>query len=580
MKKAVQNRLINKQVFWAIGFAILAFGLYAPSVAYDFVYDDDAVVKENKFVHKGLGGIGDIWTTSYFKGFNEQINARAFRPIPLSTLAIEYEFFGLNAKVNHFVNVLLYAFTAFFLFFFLKRLLRAYHILLPAIITLLFVVHPIHVEVVANIKSRDELLAFLFYTISVWFLLKGIDGKKSVYRIAAYIAYLIALFSKESAITTLAVIPLVLWFFRDLKVKKILFQSLPFLGLVVFFLIIRSSIVGGLNEGVALNVLDNSLLAAENTSHRIASNIYVLGVYLYKNLIPYPLLSDYSYSTIPLRNWGDYQVWLSILVYGGMIAAFFIGLKKKWLAAFGIGHYFATVSIFTSVIVLNVSAYNDRFNYNASLGICILISYGFYYWMKKSPKETPVLKVLRNNLMPLVVLTLLSLTAIFYTSQHLPVWESRYTLFEHDVKLAPNNARLLKNHGGSLARKAMSTQDKEERKALATEAIDYLERATNVYFRIGTGHTHLGNMHAILGDYDKAEISFKNALSINSKSYHAKANLANVLYRKGQYQASVDLLKELPETRLTKNDLYLLSLGYNKIGESELAAKYRKLSGR
>ena len=582
-RKEEKKSIPHKRNWWLpIGFAILAMLLYAPSINYDFVYDDDAVLKDNRFVQKGFAGLGDIWTTSYFKGFNENINARAFRPIPLTQFAIENQFFGLNSKVHHGVSVLLFGLTAFFLFLFLSRLLRAHHKLLPAVATLLFVIHPIHIEVVANIKSRDELNAFLCFIIAAWALLKSFDEKSKIYQPLSWLFFAIALFSKESALTTLAIIPLLLWFFRAIDLKNIALKTAPYFLIAVGYLIVRSSILGGLNEGVQLTVLDNSLLAAANVSERIASNIYVLGIYFFKNLIPHPLLSDYSYSTIPIVGWGDYRVWLSILLYGALIGAMLFGFWKKKIYSFAILWFFVTVSIFSSVFVLNVNAYADRFNYNPSFGVCLLVAWALCALL---PKDLPFGKYFpkfsdAKSYVSVFSLSALALLGIWKLESHLPVWKDRYALFAHDVKAAPTNARMLKNHGGSLARQAMFEKDKTRQKEIANEAIEYLQRALNVYDRLSTGHVHLGNMYGLIGDVDKAGAAYERALQIDSKSYTGNTNLANVYYRKGRYEEALDLMNKVNQNQFSKNDHYLISLIYGKLGHSAKAAEHRTKSGR
>lgn len=579
LQPGVSSGSTSMRVIWglAIAFFVLGFLLYAPSISYDFVYDDDAVLKENRFVKKGAEGLHEIWTTSYFKGYDENMNARAYRPIPLSMFALEVEYFGLQAKVHHFINVFLYGLTGLMLFLFLTRLLKKENLWLAAAITLFFIVHPVHVEVIANIKSRDELVAFLAFVSAAFFWLKGLDENKKWLVGLSWISYSIALFSKESAITTLAVFPLMLWFFRDKSWKEILLSISPFFLLVVGFLMVRSSVVGGLNEGVTLTVLDNSLLAASSTSERVASNIYVLGLYFYKNLIPYPLLSDYSFSTIPLRNWGDYQVWLSILLYLGLIALAVIGLLKKWKSAYGVWHFFATVSIFSSVIVLNVSPYNDRFNYNPSLGVCFLLVFGLFYLLGEQKGK---LSFPGKKYALIALVSLIALGGIYRTFTHLPVWKDRYTLFDHDVKLAPNNARMLKNKGGSLVRMAVAEQDKTKQAELADEAIGYLERALTIYHRLPTSHVYLGIMYGIKGELEKAEKAYKDALAISSTNVYAKTNLANIYYRQGKYHESLDLLNEVKPELYSANDKYLLYLIYSRLGDYDTAMEWKAQSGR
>ncbi|MGK0363127.1 MAG: hypothetical protein ACI85O_000169 [Saprospiraceae bacterium] len=587
---------LTAKLITALVIGLIGLFLYAPSHNYEFVYDDDAVIKDNRYVKSGTDGLGKIWTTTYFMGMNESINARAFRPIPLTTLALEVEFLDNkpdtafeqknwtpNPAIYHRTNLLFYGLTGFFLFFFLARMFKDYHYILPIIVTLLFVLHPIHVEVIANIKSRDTLLGFLNFAIAGWFLLKSVDSRKMNYLIPSLFFYFIALFSKEEVITFLAIIPAILYFFREMDWKKIVLYTAPFLGAVVIYLIIRTNIVGGLNAGVKLGILDNSLLATDGILERSASNLQVLGYYLLHTVFPHPLISDYSYSTLPNINWNTWQPYAALVTNLGLVAAMFHGLRKKALYAFGILYYFATVSIFTSLIITNVSAYNDRFLYSPVLGIMIVIGWGLYQLMTVKDEEgkfsLPIVSVLSKNILPIGIALILAALGIWKVSSHLPKWENRFVLFEHDMKLCPNNARLLKNHGGSLSRLALKElRGSEKRRELATEGVEVLTRALDIYERIPTGWIHLANCHVFLNENTKAEAAYRKALEFNPGNHYATVNLANVMYRLRKYQQAVNMLEALPKLNFTKGDYNLLSLAHEKAGNNGKAAEYRKLA--
>ncbi len=585
-KPALRNTLPLKfNLLIASLLAILAMALFARSYQYDFVYDDDAVIKNNRYVQNGLDGLKDIWTTSYFDGFNKNLRVNAFRPVPLSTFALEYGQFGLNASVNHISNILLYGLTAFFLFLFLASLLRQHHFILPLMATLFFIVHPLHVEVVANIKSRDELLAFLNFAVAAWLLLNYLDYRKIWILFLSLAFYTISLFSKESAVTTIAILPSMLYFFRKMPVKKIAIFTGIYLLPVILFLIARRLVIGPASSTHQLTYLDNSLLAANGISERIASTFLSSGNYLLKTIFPDPLISDYSFSTLPIVGWDDYRVYLSLLSFAALIYFFFRGLRSKKVFSFAILHFLLTVSIFLSILFPGFSVYNDRFLYSPVLGICLLISWGIFQ-LVKTKKENRIIKgfapFVKANPIPLTIIVLLSCSAILKLENRLPDWKDRYVLFEKDVKLVPQNARMLKNYGGSLARLAIKNQtsDPELAKKYASKAVEELKTSLSIYNRISTGHIHLGIAYTVLGQYTEAEKAFKDALSIDSGSHYAKVNLANVYYRTGRFQEAINLLEGMLGKNFTKNEYYLLYLAYQKLGDTQNAEKYRKLSGR
>ncbi|MBI5916941.1 MAG: tetratricopeptide repeat protein, partial [Bacteroidetes bacterium] len=383
---------------------------------------------------------------------------------------------------------------------------------------------------------------------------------------------------------TVAIIPLLEWLFREMKLRKIIVATAPFAAAAVVYLVVRSNILGGLNEGVELTELDNSLLACQGFAERSASNILVLGYYLLKTVFPHPLISDYSYLTLPIVNWDDWRVYLALLANLGLLALGLHGFFKKKIYSYGALHYFITVSMFTSLIVTNVSAYNDRFLFTPVLGICLILAWLISFLIKKTDGENqnPFAAFFKHNFVVVAIVAVLAAVSIYKIADHLPYWKDRFALFEHDATLAPNNARMRKNHGGSLARLAVEAQENDPNAAqqYATKAIKELDAALAIYNNIPTGHIHRGNMYIILGEYDKAEESLKLALEQNPGNYFAITSLGNVLFRTAKYEEAVKLLETIKPAYRKPNDFYMLSLCYDRLGNTQKAVEYRQKSGK
>src|SRR5262245_33574548 len=141
--------------------AALAAILYAGTLAFPYVLDDDVITRGNRFVQQGLSGIPDILASNYLYGFDRSVDI-AYRPVPLSSTALEVGLYGNRPSRHHLGNVLLYALLALTAWWTLWGLLGTEHPKVPWIATALFLVHPVHTEVVANIKGREELCAALF----------------------------------------------------------------------------------------------------------------------------------------------------------------------------------------------------------------------------------------------------------------------------------------------------------------------------------------------------------------------------------------------------------------------------------
>ena len=164
---------------WPVLIAVIAFLLYANTITHDYALDDWGAVTNNQFVQQGIKGIPQILKVDLWHFGN--LTLGYYRPLSLITFAIEHEFFDNNPHSSHFINIFLFAITGFVLCLMLTELFQAYHIAFAFLISLLFVAHPIHTEVVANLKSRDELIAFLGVISVVFLMSRHVNsGKKKI----------------------------------------------------------------------------------------------------------------------------------------------------------------------------------------------------------------------------------------------------------------------------------------------------------------------------------------------------------------------------------------------------------------
>jgi tetratricopeptide (TPR) repeat protein len=139
-----------------------------------------------------------------------------------------------------------------------------------------------------------------------------------------------------------------------------------------------------------------------------------------------------------------------------------------------------------------------------------------------------------------------------------------------------------KNHGGSLARLAVDAQEKDPNLArqYASKAIKELDAALAIYDNIPTGHIHKGNMYIILGEYPKAEEALLKALEQNPGNYYALTSLGNVQFRMSKYQDCIQTMEKIAKRYRKGNDYYILSLCYDRAGNTQKAAENRQQSGQ
>ena len=220
---------------------IVAFVLYSNTIGHFYVLDDYPAILNNQYVQMGVSGIPKLLSAEFWHFDNVQLGY--YRPLSLISFAVERTLFDNNPHAGHFINALLYGFCGLVLFRFLSTVFKQQHPWLPHLSTLLFLIHPIHTEVVANIKSRDELLASLFLFLSMYLFFQQ-RNRKTYIKILSLLCYYFALLSKESAITGLLYFPLAWYFFESGKQKRPIAALLPYAGILLLFFIQKKSLTG------------------------------------------------------------------------------------------------------------------------------------------------------------------------------------------------------------------------------------------------------------------------------------------------------------------------------------------------
>ena len=236
----------------------LCFLLYGNSLFNGYGVDD-YIVTQNEHVLRGIHGIPDIFTSSYVQ---DETGNYDYRPTVLVTYALEQQFFGFNTFVSHGFNILLYGLNVFLVFFLMSTLLRSSHPLLPFVITLLYCIHPVHTEVVNNLKSRDEILCFIFGLLCLYYIFRFYETKGLWYILGAFVTGVLAYWSKRTVITFMAVAPLMIYYFGNERLqvrflhsknKVLTAVAQAFGGLLVIYTILSKDLrIIGLVTGIAV----------------------------------------------------------------------------------------------------------------------------------------------------------------------------------------------------------------------------------------------------------------------------------------------------------------------------------------
>ncbi|RKS01305.1 tetratricopeptide repeat protein [Flavobacterium sp. 102] len=530
---------ISNKMVWFL--ALFSFLLYANTLSHGFVLDDIAVIEQNSFVKKGFAGISELFSTFYWQGY-WNLNAGLYRPMSLVFFAVEWQLFPNNPFIYHFFNVFYYSLSVILLFKVLYYYLKEYSIWIPFFIVLLFTVHPIHTEVVANIKSRDEIFCFLFFIAGVYFLL---IKEKKVYQVLGVVSYLFCLLSKEAGILFLPILFFLYW----LKYKKDFFlKAIPIISISAFWLILhRYIILTSPFKRIQYTYLDNSLFGCDGLTSKIATGVTLLARYIIKSIYPYNLSYDYSFNQIPCVTISSFSFLLSLLLVGIFLFSMYFFRKKNNFISLGILFFFITIFLASNIVVFIGTTMGDRLLYTPVLGIIIALVFLLFH-LSKNMK-------IKSFYHPLIYfLSFVVLLFSFKTFNRNKAWKSNTTLFTEDLLNAPNSARVNFNYATVFFNQLSS--DVEIQKQQLPFIIDSYKKVLLIDPNDKGTLTNLGVCYYRMKDY-KMSISFtKHALELTKTDYALQSNLADAYFRNNNYDEAIAIYKELIENNYTQENTY------------------------
>ena len=430
--------------------------IYFNTLWNQYAIDDTLVLTENKFTMQGFGGIKELMTHDSFVGFfgergSALVSGGRYRPLSIVTLAIEVEFFGMNPKISHGVNILLFTLTCLLLYHILKILLPGrrespFYLSIPFIAAILFAGHPIHTEVVANIKGRDEIMGLLFSLLTLLAALKYVKTQNIVHIVWGLLVFFLALLSKENAITFIAIIPLTFFFFTKATRKDYLMLLAYFIP-IFLFLFMRNHYTKASIAGETAEVLNNPFALIPKTIEgflmHYATVIMTFLLYIKLLIFPHPLTHDYYFNQIPIIGTKDPVFLLSVIVNGGLVLYALINFRKKTVPSYAILFYFITFSIVSNLLFTVGALMNERFIYVSSLGFCLFIAYILV-------KAKDRFHISANIITGILVVILLLYSA--KTISRNRVWLDNLTLFLVDSKTSNNSAKVNMSAGGDLTK--------------------------------------------------------------------------------------------------------------------------------
>ncbi len=588
----------------------------------EYALDDEFYTAgSNKFTQKGIRGIKEIFKSHTF--YNNDGTGYDYRPITVASFAIENQFFGENPHVSHFFNVLLYALTIVLIFTILRKWFVTQGNWFSFFICLIFIVHPLHTEVVDNIKCRDELLAMLFVLLTTWSIWKHVETKKWIFLAIYPVFFMIGMLSKQTVIPFFALIPLALWFFtnaedwnwKNEKMKKwisfivlaffigvLIVSRKPIIGFVVLaafvflwfyiskfwkitiylapLLVITFLATFFEKHGLSTDTriylkFENPLAAHPGFATLSATSFYVVGKYLYLHFIPYPLVYYYGSFYVPTVSWGNPIAIASFIVHAALGFWAIKEFRKKSILGFGLFFYLINMAAYSNFLKPAPGIMAERYTYAASLGFCIVIVFLLFRYMKIDPAsfrwKGAEFKKIRFAI--LAIAMIFTVRTFWRTGD----WKDKETLYGGDMEYLHESVKANMLYGALISKNALQSnmesresdgnggthinqQKQQEAMRLFTEARGYYKKAAELAPYYHTAWSNLGTAYFFTGET-------RTALSYFLKGIKLKPNYAEGWFNLGMAYDKLDM-----------NDSAVYSFSQSIKSDSNYVESYEQLS--
>jgi len=548
LKNNVKDKIVPKITFslhlkLALLLGFISLAIYANTLKNDFALDDYFVIKENTFVTKGIAAIPHILSTPYHWGYRQSSND-LYRPLSLVFFALLFQFFGDAPVVYHCLNIIVFAGCTLILFFLLSRLLDNKRTAIAFVASLLFALHPIHTEVVANCKSLDELLCVVFGFSSLYMFIMYAERGKVFHLLLGSSFLFLSFLAKETAVTFIIIIPLVIFFYKNDHNKRKVSITVAAIIISLVAVFIRFRVLSFYHADLpVVDFMDNPLASNDiSFESRLATEILILGYYIKLLFIPYPLVCDYSYNSIPFTHFSDPVVLISLLVYIFLIV---FSIKRLLthrgdILALGILIFLITTALFSNIFFLIGDNMAERFMFFPSVGFCLVMGLIAGKFASKQSESDAMLK---NRRLWSLVVPIAMIYAVI-TVQRDENWKDNYTLFKADISKAPNDSRLCFFLGNEVSNMAKQEQGVSQNEMLQ-QAVSYFNRAIEIYPGYSTAYIELGKTYYNTGNYNMAEMNAKKALQIEPGNIDAAISLGSVYLITHQYLPGIALYRDV-----------------------------------
>lgn len=486
-----------------IAILFITYFSFLPSIKSGFInWDDNEYVTMNPVIRSlSFDNIKKI-SSSFYVG--------CYLPVTMLSYSFEYRYFKLDPHIYHSVNLILHLINCLLVYWLFILLSR--NTLIAFAVALLFGIHPLHVESVAWISERKDLLYSLFFLLSLIFYIyyRHSDQKKTIilkYYFLSILAFFLSLLSKPMAVSLPIILILIdFLFYTPLKVK-VFAEKIPF-----FFLSLTFGIIAVLGQQAAG-------ATSSKSTFRLVENLLIachgIILYFYKLIIPINLSAIYPYPKSIMSSC-IFSPYILLIILSGVI----FSLKYTRKILFGFLFFIVTILPVLKLVPIGYAMIADRYTYIPYLGIFYIIAV-FGCWLYK-----------RNNLLKhILIISFITVSILFgyMTWQRCYVWKDAISLWSDIIEKCENVPPVAYNNRGETYR-TMRHPGK---------AIDDFTKAIAIDTNYSSAYLNRGTIYHELGNSDKAIKDYHKALKADPNLRQAYNNLGNLYLNMGYLNLAI-----------------------------------------
>jgi len=507
-----------RQRWLTIGVSVFLLGLtwlvFGQTLRYDFVnYDDPHYVYQNTRITSGINFANVAWAFSH-------IHSENWHPLTTITHMLDCQLHGLNAGWHHFTNVLLHCLAVVLLFVALERMTGA--LWRSAFVSAVFAVHPLHVESVAWIAERKDVLSAVFFMVTLLAYFHYTRSPSIGRYLIVAIVFALGLMSKPMLVT-LPFVLLLLDYWplgrfdahrsnTGRQVLQLVMEKIPLIALSAV-----SSLITFLAQRGAIGWTEQLPM-----SERITNAFVAYVVYIRQMFWPTELAVFYPHPENRLPIW---EVSLALIILVGIMAAAFVLRKRAPYLVTGWLWYLGMLVPVIGLLQVGWQGHADRYTYLPQIGLYIAVTWALTDLIRSWRFQRTALSAAA-----LIVIGVLSWRGWLQTSY----WRDSETLFTHALAVTSNNDVALNNLG-------IIFLDKGQ----LDDAISKLQAAIDLRPENAPAHDNLAKALLKKGQVAEAMVHYRKFLELESANVEARNTLGTALIQQGHIREAIDQWQEV-----------------------------------